>query len=187
MRAEELIDRRCLTTQFDATAKTLAVAPHEELDRGETHHPIGFSTGALERGNYRRALDWMRDSESDAVEVSALRFNELEPTVRDLDRLDLSGFRYISFHAPSSFEESQEDEVLRWLEPVRERGWNIVVHPDVIYTPSRYEFLGDTSSRTGSPRSTSANSTRGAGTLRCRDGRWKTTRLSRGSESRTCR
>jgi len=114
-----------------------------EILRAESLLPIGFSTGALERGNYRRALDWMRDSESDAVEISALRFDELEPTVRDLEHLDLDRFLCISFHAPSSFDEAQEEEVLRWLEPVRARGWNIVVHPDVIYTPSRWAFLGE--------------------------------------------
>ena len=53
----------------------------------------GFSTGALERGSCRQALHWMRGSNADAVEVSALRFDELEPLVRDLDDLDLGGYR----------------------------------------------------------------------------------------------
>lgn len=40
---------------------------------------------------------------ADAVEVSALRFEELEPLVGDLDCLPLKGYRYVSFHAPSAF------------------------------------------------------------------------------------
>lgn len=103
----------------------------------------GFSTGALERGNYRGALAWLSDVDTDAVEISALRFDELEPLVRDLDYLKLDRFSYISFHAPSSFHEEQEEEVLGWLKPVYERGWNIVVHPDVIFIPARWRFLGD--------------------------------------------
>jgi len=88
-------------------------------------------------------LDWLNDStDAEAVEISALRFDELEPTVRDLERLKLDRFRKVSFHAPSSFQSDQEEAVLGWLRPVFECGWNIVVHPDVIYTPDRWRFLG---------------------------------------------
>jgi hypothetical protein len=105
--------------------------------------PIGFSTGALEKGDYGAALDWLNEhTDTDAVEISALRFDELEPTVRNLERLKLDHFRYVSFHAPSSFRPDQEESVLGWLKPVFDRGWNIVVHPDVIYTPDRWQFLG---------------------------------------------
>jgi len=107
------------------------------------HSPIGFSTGALERGNYRKAIDWLQNIDTTTVEISALRFDELEPLVRDLDRLKLDQFRSISFHAPSSFREDQEEEVLRLLVPVYDRGWNIVVHPDVIYHHERWEYLGN--------------------------------------------
>lgn len=44
----------------------------------------------------------------DAVEISALRFDELEPTVRDLDRLDVSRFEYVSFHAPVPCSQSRK-------------------------------------------------------------------------------
>lgn len=111
-------------------------------DSSPRRTPTGFSTGALERGNYRAALRWLEETDAEAVEISALRFDELEPTVRDLDRLDVSRFEYVSFHAPSSFLPDQEDEVLDWLRPVLRRGWNIVVHPDVIHTPAKWAFLG---------------------------------------------
>ena len=63
---------------------------------------IGFSTGALSRGDYRQALEMLADKDVSAVELSALRQEELRPLVEDLDNLDLSRFRYIAFHAPSS-------------------------------------------------------------------------------------
>jgi hypothetical protein len=96
----------------------------------------------LEKGDYHTALNWLNDTDTDAVEISALRFDELEPTVRELDDMKLDRFRYVSFHAPSSFRPDQEEEVLDWLKPVFDRGWNIVVHPDVIFRPARWQFLG---------------------------------------------
>ena len=112
-------------------------------DSSQSRTPTGFSTGALEKGDYFAALQWLNDfTDTDAVEISALRFDELEPTVRDLECLKLDRFRYVSFHAPSSFRPDQEEAVLGWLKPVFDRGWNIVVHPDMIYTPDRWQFLG---------------------------------------------
>lgn len=112
-------------------------------DFNKTHTPTGFSTGALEKGDYSRALHWLsNETDTDAVEISALRFDELEPLVRDLDRLKFDHFSYVSFHAPSSFHEEQEETVIEWLKLVADRKWNIVVHPDVIYTPERWRFLG---------------------------------------------
>lgn len=102
----------------------------------------GFSTGALERGDYRKALRWLCEHEVDTVEISALRFSELKPLICDLDRLETTSFRYVSFHAPSSFEPEQEKEVVKLLEPVFQRGWNIVVHPDVIRKPALWRHFG---------------------------------------------
>ena len=103
---------------------------------------FGFSTGALERGDYIKALSWMHDQHIESLELSALRYDELEPLVENLDRIDLNGFKYISFHAPSSFPEAKEKRVLELLKNVNKRGWNIIVHPDVIYTPKLWSFLG---------------------------------------------
>lgn len=85
----------------------------------------------------------MLDHEMRTIELSALRFDELEPLVSQLDRINLDSFHYVSFHAPSSFEPEQEARVIELLRPVMERKWNIVVHPDVIYTPQRWECFGE--------------------------------------------
>jgi hypothetical protein len=103
---------------------------------------FGFSTGALERSDFHSAVDWMRDCDMRTIELSALRFEELELLVTQLDRMDLDSFSYISFHAPSSFYREQEARVIELLQPVKQRNWNIVIHPDMIYTPSLWECFG---------------------------------------------
>src|SRR5580692_10690094 len=51
---------------------------------------IGFSTGALARGDFRRALQMLSGKKANAVELSALRQHELAPLVQQLEQLDLS-------------------------------------------------------------------------------------------------
>ena len=65
---------------------------------------IGFSTGAVARGDYQAALALLRREGVRAVELSALRLSELSSLVDDLPRLDLTSFSFVSFHAPSRFE-----------------------------------------------------------------------------------
>lgn len=103
---------------------------------------IGYSTGSLARSNFRLALDMLRHTGAPAVELSALREHELEELVNSLDQIDLSGFRYISFHAPSRFENTTEEEMLQLLLKVADRRWPVIVHPDVITTPSLWRKLG---------------------------------------------
>jgi hypothetical protein len=81
--------------------------------------------------------------DANAVELSALRQNELAPLVEELDRLDLRQFKYVSFHAPSSMEPEFENTALRLLEQVARRGWAIIVHPNVMYRPQEWARLGD--------------------------------------------
>lgn len=78
-----------------------------------------------------------------AVELSALRQDELAPLVEQLDRLDLSQFEYISFHAPSSMERAFETIALGLLEQVARRGWPIIVHPDAVHALGEWARLGD--------------------------------------------
>src|ERR1700687_5079481 len=104
---------------------------------------IGFSTGALARGDFRRALQMLADTDACAVELSALRQEELLPLVRELEALDLKSFDYVSFHAPSSIERSFEETALRLLAQVASHAWPIVVHPDAMHTPSEWARLGD--------------------------------------------
>jgi hypothetical protein len=104
---------------------------------------IGFSTGALARGDFRSALQMLRDKAVNAVELSALRQDELAPLVEQLAQLDLSRFQYISFHAPSAMEPSYEPTALDLLRQVAARKWPIVVHPDAMHTPQDWACLGD--------------------------------------------
>src|SRR5450755_2149809 len=83
------------------------------------------------------------DKSVNAVELSALRQEELGPLVAELDILDLSRFRYVSFHAPSSIEPSFEQAVLKLLAQVATRGWPIIVHPDAMLNPLAWACLGD--------------------------------------------
>jgi hypothetical protein len=78
-----------------------------------------------------------------AIELSALRQEELVPLVEQLNQLDLCQFRYIAFHAPSSMEPAFEISALRLLEQVAHRGWAVIVHPNVIYRPREWACLGD--------------------------------------------
>lgn len=104
---------------------------------------IGFSTGALARDDFRRALQMLADKDVNAVELSALRQHELAPLVEQLGQLELAHFRYISFHAPSAIERSFESIALDLLSKVAARNWPIIVHPDAMHTPSAWACLGD--------------------------------------------
>jgi xylose isomerase-like TIM barrel protein len=95
--------------------------------------PIGFSTGALAYSNYRQGLSMMRGRHLQAVELSALRENELVPLLNDLDSLDLHQFSYVSIHAPSEFSAAQETTIRDLLKGQLRRGWPIVMHPDTIH------------------------------------------------------
>ena len=103
---------------------------------------IGFSTGALAKNDFRRALQMLACKNVSAVELSALRQDELIPLVEQLDQLDLSQFRYISFHAPSSMHPSFESTALELLMRVATRQWPIILHPDAMHTPVEWGRLG---------------------------------------------
>ena len=105
--------------------------------------PIGFSTGALARGDFRRALTLLQDHHIRTVELSALRMDELEPLVTALPDLDLQHFTFISIHAPSRFDIQAESRVIQILSSPQAAGYPIVVHPDIIFTPSLWSRLGD--------------------------------------------
>ena len=103
---------------------------------------VGFSTGALAFGAYDRGLAEVRLHAIEAVELSALRQPELEPLINAIDDLDLSGFRYIAFHAPSEIAAGTERHVVELLVRVAERNWPIIVHPNVIVDYSLWSQLG---------------------------------------------
>jgi hypothetical protein len=103
---------------------------------------VGFSTGALELGDYTSAVNWMVRHNIKSLELSALRFDELERLVGNLSKIPTQKFTYVSFHAPSFFTRGQERRVIELLRSVNHRGWNIIIHPDVIYTPARWKEFG---------------------------------------------
>jgi hypothetical protein len=104
---------------------------------------VGFSTGALARGDFRKALQMLAGKDVSAVELSALRQDELMPLVKQLGELDLTSFNYVSFHAPSSIDRSFESKALELLEEVAARKWPIIVHPDAMHTPADWNRLGE--------------------------------------------
>jgi hypothetical protein len=104
---------------------------------------IGFSTGAIARGDFPLALDRLREHHVEAVELSALRMDELDPLVSAIADLNLRSFSFISIHAPSRFGAELEQSVADRLGLLAARGYPIVVHPDVLFTPSVWSSLGD--------------------------------------------
>jgi hypothetical protein len=105
--------------------------------------PIGFSTGALAKGNFAKGIALQRDvPRVDAVELSALRDHELQSLVDAIPSLDLSDFDYISFHAPSRLQTLDEEAVFELLLGLPE-SWPVIVHPELLRTPSLWQELGD--------------------------------------------
>jgi len=105
-------------------------------------HVIGFSTGAVARGNYRAALELLHAEKVLAVELSALRLSELRALVTDIQHLDLAGFSFISFHAPSRFDLADEPGVIECLKSVTRNGIPVVVHPDTMHTDELWREFG---------------------------------------------
>ena len=104
---------------------------------------IGFSTGALARGDFVQGLRLLDSKHVEAVELSALRDTEL-PDI--LIKLPLyletirKRYRYISFHAPTNFKD--EPGLIRQLALIVELGWNIIVHPDTIGDRTLWRAFG---------------------------------------------
>lgn len=93
---------------------------------------IGFSTGALALGDFRRGLALLAGRGVRAVELSALREAELPGLMSALGDLDLGAFDYISIHAPSKLRTMKEGAAADLLMPCIDRGWPVVLHPDAI-------------------------------------------------------
>ena len=103
---------------------------------------IGFSTGALALGDFRRGLDLQRRADVQAVELSALREDELDGLISALPTLDLAQFSFRSFHAPSQLIRLSNSELVDRLRPVAEQRLPIVVHPDIIDDFAVWRTLG---------------------------------------------
>jgi hypothetical protein len=103
---------------------------------------IGFSTGALAKGDFRRALNIIYEHRIDVVEFSALRLEELAPLLDFLVELPASTFSFASIHAPSKFPREAEQSVVSQLMRAVALGYPVIVHPDVIYTPALWARTG---------------------------------------------
>jgi hypothetical protein len=105
--------------------------------------PIGFSTGALAKGDFATGLAVQRDvPRIDAVELSALRDHELPLLVDAIPSLDLDGFEYVSLHAPSKLQTLDEHAVFELLLALPE-SWPVIAHPELLQTPSLWQQLGE--------------------------------------------
>jgi sugar phosphate isomerase/epimerase len=103
---------------------------------------IGFSSGALAKGDFRLGIELQRaEPRISAVELSALREHELFPLLEAVETLDLSGFAYVSLHAPSRIANFSEAEMAQALFDLPEQ-WPIVVHPQLITDPTLWRRFG---------------------------------------------
>ena len=103
---------------------------------------LGFSTGAVALSDFHRALNILQTTDSNAVELSALRFPELHPLLSELPRLDLRKYSYVSIHAPSTFSRTEESEIVNQIRAVTFRPLPVIVHPDSIHDFDLWSNLG---------------------------------------------
>ncbi len=102
---------------------------------------FGFSTGALALGDFRRALDILYRQGLPCVELSALRENEVVPLLGYLDEIKTERFVHISFHAPSSYPQGSEDQLISLLTNRLPEAWGIVLHPDAAHELNAWKPL----------------------------------------------
>lgn len=103
---------------------------------------IGYSTGAIALGDFAKAISLLEKHHFKAIELSALRISEVKPLVDALAWIDLSKYAYISFHAPSAFEEDEEEALIALLQKLPQH-WPIILHPDAIHRFDRWEILSE--------------------------------------------
>jgi hypothetical protein len=108
---------------------------------GSSDRVIGFSTGAIAKGDFQLALGLLRSADVRAVELSALREHELSALIKALPDIDLSGFVYVSVHAPTRLKELSERDAVTLLKGAASLKLPIVVHPDTIQTPDQWRSI----------------------------------------------
>jgi hypothetical protein len=104
---------------------------------------LGYSTGALALGDFRLGLERLRPYQLEAIELSALRANELAPLVEAIGSLDLHGYQYIALHAPSRFAAEEEKSVVEAISSVASRFNAIILHPDALFNRGLWKPLGE--------------------------------------------
>lgn len=104
--------------------------------------PIGFSTGAIAYSDFRRALRLLSNHRVTCLELSALRWHEVEPLLDAVTTLDLRQYSYIAVHAPSAFTAEQEPVLVSFLHERLPSHWPVVLHPDTIHDISLWRQFG---------------------------------------------
>jgi hypothetical protein len=105
--------------------------------------PIGFSTGSIAHGDFKTALRVLQDQDIRAIELSALREDELQPLFLAINDLDLAKYDYVSVHAPGKITCLAEEDLVEMLMAFAEKTWPIVVHPDIICDAGLWRILGN--------------------------------------------
>jgi hypothetical protein len=103
--------------------------------------PFGFSTGAIAKGDFDLGVRLALQVATDCIELSALRLSELKPLIDALPGLPLDEFKYVSIHAPSSYDKISERTIVDLLAMGTE-SLNIVVHPNSIHDFGLWRTLG---------------------------------------------
>ena len=108
-------------------------------------HIIGWSTGTLlpdgHKTDYSLAIELLNKTPFTCIEFGVLREHELPLFLEQLPDLDVSQFERVSFHA-CKLEKLSEEELLEKIEPVIERGWPIINHPNMITNYDLWRPLG---------------------------------------------
>lgn len=104
---------------------------------------LGFSTGALAKGEVSKGIEDVCRLGLAAIELSALRVRELDGLEQAANAADFTLFAYVSLHAPTDYTEAQEAEVAERLHNIAaRRHWPVVVHPDCIRNTELWKPFG---------------------------------------------
>jgi len=103
---------------------------------------IGFSTGALALSDFQVGLAMNQAAGLNAVELSALRETEVAGLLAAIDGMPPQRLDFVSFHAPSSLQRISDKELIQQLQPIFDRGWPVIVHPDIIRDFDIWASLG---------------------------------------------
>jgi hypothetical protein len=104
--------------------------------------PLGFSTGALAKGDFRTGLALQAANPSlRAIELSSLRDHELRPLVSSVREIDLRHFSYVSVHAPSKLSILSERDAFGILQELPS-AWPVIVHPELMPTARLWKSMG---------------------------------------------
>lgn len=102
----------------------------------------GFSTGALAKGDFNSALSMLEGYTLPAIELSALRVQELPALLDSFATLPLRGYEHVTIHAPSKFAAEAESAVADQLARVAHLVNGFIVHVEAIVDAAPWRALG---------------------------------------------